>query len=114
MDSRFKGQTMLRDYRVPQVPEYSMSATVRYRDSSWTASGQVRITGSQFDDDVNTRMMDRTAVVDAFGGRTFSRRVMVFVAVENVFDTRYDVGRIPVRIEGLPRAVRGGVQFVFP
>jgi outer membrane cobalamin receptor len=114
MDSRFTGGPTLRDFRVPHVPQYSASATVRYHDPSWTASGQLRVTGSQFDDDVNTRRLDRAAVVDVFGGRTFSRRIMGFAAVENLFDARYDVGRIPVRVEGLPRAVRAGIQVVFP
>jgi hypothetical protein len=38
----------------------------------------------------------------------------VFVAIENVFDADYDAGRIPVRIAGLPRAVRAGVQLALP
>jgi hypothetical protein len=39
---------------------------------------------------------------------------MAFVAVENLFDNEYDVGRIPIRSLGLPRAVRGGVQVLLP
>ena len=114
MDSRFKGDTILRDFRVPQVAEYSVSGILRYRDPLWTVSGQLRLTGPQFDDDVNTRLMRRATVVDAFAGRTFVRRLLAFVAVENVFDAEYDAGRIPVRIVGLPRAVRAGVQVVVP
>ena len=36
------------------------------------------------------------------------------VAIENVFDNKYDVGRLPTRMLGLPRAVRAGVQVIFP
>ena len=114
IDSRFTGTTRLRGYRVPQVAKYSAGADVRFNTALWTASSQVRITGPQFDDDVNTRLLKRAAVVDVFGGRTLVRRIMAFVAIENLFDTDYEVGRIPIRTLGLPRAVRGGVQILFP
>ena len=41
-------------------------------------------------------------------------RTFAFVAIENVFDNKYDVGRLPTRMLGLPRAVRAGVQVIFP
>ena len=37
-----------------------------------------------------------------------------FVAVENLFDNEYDVGRTPILTTGLPRAVRAGVQIALP
>jgi iron complex outermembrane recepter protein len=114
IDSHFKGQTVLRDFRVPQVPEYSVAGTLRYRDPVWMGSGQLRVIGPQFDDDVNTRLLNRATVVDVFGGRTFARRVLGFVAIENVFDEDYDAGRIPVAIVGLPRAFRAGIQIALP
>jgi outer membrane receptor protein involved in Fe transport len=114
IDARFSGSTRLSGYRVPQVAKYSAGADVRVNTGVWTASSQVRITGPQFDDDVNTRVLKRAAVVDLFAGRTLVRRLMMFVAIENLFDTDYEVGRIPIRTLGLPRAVRGGVQILFP
>jgi outer membrane cobalamin receptor len=114
IDARFTGATRLSGYRVPQVAKYSAGADIRFNSALWTASSQVRITGPQFDDDVNTRVLKRAAVVDVFGGRTLVRRIMTFVAIENLFDTGYEVGRIPIRTLGLPRAVRGGVQILFP
>jgi iron complex outermembrane receptor protein len=114
IDSRFAGTTRLRDFKVPQVAEYSVGADLRYNSPLWTASTQLRVTGPQFDDDVNTRLLRRAVVVDVFGGRTLVRRVMAFVAIENLFDSEYEVGRIPIRSLGLPRAARGGVQILFP
>ncbi|HEY7187719.1 MAG TPA: TonB-dependent receptor [Vicinamibacterales bacterium] len=113
IDSRFQG-TVLHGFRVPQVPNYSVVGTFRYRDPEWTGSAQIRLVGSQFDDDVNTRLLDRAAVVDVFAGRTIARRTLVFVALENLFDADYDAGKIPESIAGLPRAVRAGVQFALP
>jgi len=113
IDSRFQG-SVLHGFRVPQVPKYSVVGTFRYRDPEWTGSAQIRLVGSQFDDDVNTRLLDRAAVVDLFAGRTVARGTFVFVAIENVFDADYDAGKIPVSIAGLPRTVRAGVQLALP
>jgi len=114
IDSRFQGRGPLRDFRVPQVPEYSVAATLRYRDQLWTGSAQLRVVGPQYDDDVNTRILNRGTVFDILAGRILARRVYVFLGVENLFDVDYDAGRIPVAISGLPRAVRVGVQLAFP
>ena len=37
-----------------------------------------------------------------------------FVAIENVLNDQYDVGRTPILTVGLPRAMRAGVQFWLP
>jgi outer membrane cobalamin receptor len=114
IDAQFTGRSRLRDYKIPQVAEYSMGTELRYTSASWTASTQLRVTGPQYDDDVNTRQLPRAVVVDAFVGRTVVRRLMVFGAVENLFDNIYEIGRFPFRTLGLPRAVRSGVQIVLP
>jgi hypothetical protein len=49
-----------------------------------------------------------------FVGRNILRQVQVFVAVENLFDNEYDVGRTPTLTTGLPRAARVGAQLTFP
>ena len=48
------------------------------------------------------------------GGRSVGRRMSLFVAVENLFDGEYDVGRTPILTTGLPRAARAGVQLMLP
>jgi outer membrane receptor protein involved in Fe transport len=53
-------------------------------------------------------------VLDVFGGRTLARGVTAFVAVENLFDATYDVGRTPVLTTGLPRTGRVGVLIALP
>jgi outer membrane receptor protein involved in Fe transport len=112
--SRFKGDTSLRNYRVPQVAKYNVGFNIRYNNRVWTASAQCRVTGPQFEDDVNALALRRATVVDVFGGRTIARRINAFVAIENLFDNIYDVSRTPTRTVGLPRAVRAGVQVTFP
>ena len=112
--SRFKGDSELRDNRVPQIADYTLAVTARYQLEGWTASGQVRVTGPQYDDDQNEFLLRRATVFDLFVGRQVRRTTMIFVAVENLFDSEYDVGRNPTLTVGLPRAVRVGVQLNVP
>ncbi len=114
VNSHFKGNTSLRGNRVPQVPTYNVGLNVRYNHAAWTGSGQLRVTGRQFEDDLNLFTLRRAAVLDLFGSRRFAGKVGAFVAVENVFDKQYDVGRTPILTTGLPRAARAGVQLWLP
>jgi iron complex outermembrane receptor protein len=86
----------------------------RYANYGWTGSAQLRITGAQFEDDQNAFVLRRATVVDIYAGRNIVRQLQAFVAVENLFDNEYDVGRTPFLTTGLPRAVRAGVQIALP
>ena len=114
VSSRFKGTSDLRDKQVPQVPPYNVGLNVRYDPRPWTSSLQVRVTGPQFEDDQNVFELGRATVLDVFAGRTLSGKITVFVAVENLLDATYDVGRTPVLTTGLPRAARVGVLINLP
>jgi hypothetical protein len=114
VDARFKGESSLRDKRVPQVPEYNLGLNTRYSHHAWTASGQLRVTGPQFEDDLNVFRLRRATVLDVFGSRSFGSRVSAFCALENAFDSVYDVGRTPILTTGLPRTARAGVQISLP
>ena len=70
VNARFKGDTSLRDNRVPQVPKYNVGVNIRYSRKPWTASGQLRVTGPQFEDDLNLFTLRRATVLDVFGSRT--------------------------------------------
>ena len=114
VSSTFQGDTSLNGKKVPQVPEYNVGLGVRYTPRTWSTSAQLRITGPQFEDDQNVYTLRRATVLDVFAGRTLARGVTVFVAVENLFDATYDVGRTPVLTTGLPRAGRVGVMIALP
>jgi outer membrane cobalamin receptor len=114
IDARFAGNTRLNGYRVPQVAGDSLGVSARYVGASWTISGQLWMRGPQYEDDVNALAVDRATVVDVFGSRRITRGFDLFVAVENALDADYAVGRIPVRLVGLPRSFRVGAQLAFP
>lgn len=114
VDARFRGSTSLRGNRVPQVPKYNVGLNVRYSHDAWTASGQFRVTGTQFEDDLNLFTLRRAGVLDVFVSRSLVGKVSTFVAVENVLNNHYDVGRTPILTTGAPRAARAGLQVSVP
>lgn len=114
VNSEFRKDPTLRGKLVPQVPKYNVAIGARYAERGWTASAQLRVTGPQFEDDQNLFLLRRATLFDVYVGRAVVRRLQVFVAVENLFDERYDVGRTPTLTTGLPRAARAGVQLTVP
>jgi len=113
-DARFKGDTTLHDNLVPQVPSYNVGVTSRFNSGGWSASAHLRVTGPQFEDDLNVYELRRATVFDVFGSRNMGHKVSTFLAIENVFDNEYDVGRTPILTTGLPRAARVGVKVILP
>jgi outer membrane receptor protein involved in Fe transport len=107
----------LEDKRVPQVPRVQFGGGVTWAaPERFTVAGQVRGSGNQFDDDLNTPAFElkRYAVVDFFVSRPVVRTLQAFLAVENLFDEDYDTGRTPLRTIGWPRTVRVGVRVALP
>lgn len=108
-------QPLLEGNRVPQVPAYQLGGTLTYVDPrAFTGSLQVRVVGDQFDDDLNDFELEAFTVMDVSVSQAVRRGVHLFLAVENLFDTDYDVGRTPIRTIGWPRSVRGGVRLFLP
>jgi outer membrane receptor protein involved in Fe transport len=116
--SRFRGTPelpALADNRVPQVPRLHLGAF-----ADWSAplaaelAAQLRYTGEQFDDDRNELALGAFSVVDAMVSRPVAGGLQVFVAVENLFDTEYDVARTPTRSVGWPRTLRAGLRLFLP
>lgn len=114
--SHFRGSVAtpaLKDKDVPQVPVFQGGFGLTWAERRWfTAATQVRFSGEQFDDDLNTAAfkLGSYAVWDANVSRAIVRGLNAFVAVENITDTEYDTGRTPIRTVGWPRTVRVGAR----
>jgi outer membrane receptor protein involved in Fe transport len=108
-------QPALDGNRVPQVPAYQVGATITYLDPTrFTAAAQIRTLGDQFDDDLNQFELNGFTVLDVTASKEVRRGVHGFIAVENLFDAEYDVGRTPIRTIGWPRTARVGVRLFLP
>jgi outer membrane receptor protein involved in Fe transport len=85
--------------------------SLAFDDPQWlTANVQLRYLGRQFENDVNTLPMDDALLVDLFANWHVTSRVDVYLAVENLFDDEYLVGRSGVDTIGQPRFIHGGVR----
>ncbi|MDQ3009670.1 MAG: TonB-dependent receptor, partial [Acidobacteriota bacterium] len=78
-----------------------------------TAAVQFRASGRQFDDDQNRLPLGGFAVIDVNVARPFAKYFEAFIAVQNLLDERYSVGRTPLETLGMPRMVRGGLRIRF-
>jgi len=101
--------------RVPQVPSVQFALGLTWSDPRIaTFAIQARGTSSQFDDDQNLLELGAFTVIDAMANRSVTPFLQAFVAVENLTDREYDVGRTPTRTVGWPRTVRVGARIALP
>ena len=108
-------QPAIQDNRVPQVPRYSIgTGVIAETPKVATFSVQARFVGAQYEDDLNTLVLDDYVVVDASASRPLTRAVHLFLGFENLFDVEYDVARTPVRSIGWPFTIRAGVRVFLP
>ena len=98
---------------VPQVPRHQFDFQVRYTRPFILLGVQGRFGGNQFDDDQNTLLLRRYFTLDLNATHTLRPGVDVFVAVENLLNQRYDVGRTPVLTVGPPILARAGLRLQF-
>jgi outer membrane receptor protein involved in Fe transport len=99
---------------IPQVPRHQFTLQAAYaHPTRLTAALQLRSSGRQFDDDQNRLPLGGFTVVDALAARPLGRYFEIFIAAQNLFDTRYAVGRTPIETIGAPRQVRGGLRVRF-
>ncbi len=100
--------------QIPQVPRHQFTLQTVYSHPRFvTAAIQFRASGKQFDDDQNRLPLGSFALIDATLARRFARYFEAFIAVQNLLDERYAVGRTPLETLGMPRMVRGGLRFRF-
>ncbi len=94
-----------------QNPAHRGSAMFMFDDPAWfAASLQLRVLGPQYEDDLNTRRMPGYPLVDAMLSRRLFWKVELFVAVENLLDRTYLVGRAGVDTIGAPFFARVGLR----
>jgi len=98
---------------VPQVPRHQFTFQASYFRPFVLLGVQGRFGGNQFDDDQNTLLLRRYFVLDASASHTLRHGIELFVAVENLTNRRYDVGRTPVLTVGPPILARAGLRLQF-
>lgn len=108
---RFPANTSLEGLWIPQVPRHQLTFQAQYTNPATVTLGlQGRASGAQFDDDQNLFRLDKYLTLDALVLRRLARNLDMFVAAENLFNQRYEIGRTPVTTLGPPRLIRLGIR----
>jgi outer membrane receptor protein involved in Fe transport len=107
----FPANRFLEGLMIPQTPRHSFTFQSSYRSSKHYKFGlQGRIAGSQFEDDQNVLLLRGFLALDAYVSRSFDNHLELFLASENLLNSRYEVGRTPVTTLGPPALFRIGLQ----
>lgn len=114
-DSRvadFPANLLLIDKFLPQVARQQLTFQTAYRPTEkLTFSLQSRFSDAQFEDDLNTLRLRPFSTFDVFASYKFPKNVEIFSAIENLFNSRYDIALTPNRSVAAPRFVRIGLRF---
>ena len=108
----FPSNRDLEGLRIPQVPQHQFTFQTRYANSSgWSFSLQGRAASEQFENDLNTLSLEKYFQMDAYAAKKLKQNWQVFVGIENVFNSRFSIGRTPVRTVNSPINMRAGLRF---
>jgi outer membrane receptor protein involved in Fe transport len=96
---------------IPEVARNLATLNVRaYRPRLGTLSLQSRLSGHQFDDDVNVNLLHGYFRLDAYASHDFGRHLQLFAAGENLLDRTIEVAKTPTATLGAPRTARAGIK----
>jgi outer membrane receptor protein involved in Fe transport len=114
-DSRvleFSANPVLESFRIPQVAKHQFTFQTRYANKNgWSLALQGRALGEQFDDDLNQFRLEPFFQLDAFGAKRFREKFQIFVGIENIFNSRYSIGKTPIRTVSSPINGRIGIRW---
>ncbi len=103
--------TTLVGCRIPQVARNMGTLQARFSDRRLgLLSFQGRMSGNQYDNDLNTYLLHSYFRLDAYASHEFGRRLEVFTAAENLFNRAIEVGRTPTLTLGTPLVGRIGIR----
>lgn len=95
----------------PQVARHQFTFQTRYTRSKWILALQGRASSSQFDDDQNLFRLEPYAQIDMYASRELNEGIKIYAAIENVFNSRYSIGRTPIRTIASPVNLRVGLRW---
>jgi outer membrane receptor protein involved in Fe transport len=105
------GSSSLDGLRLPQIPRDQWNLLAVYsRPRFGPLSIQLRGSGSQFEDDLNTAVLRGFVAADVFYSHRLSKHLSIYGAVENLTNTRIEAGRTPVITLAQPRTGRIGFR----
>jgi outer membrane receptor protein involved in Fe transport len=109
--TKFAPEPNIVGYRIPQVARNMGTLQVRFTyPKIGVLSLQGRMSGSQYDNDLNTYLLHSYFRLDAYASHDFGHRFEVFTSAENLLDRDIEVGRTPTLTLGTPLVGRIGIR----
>lgn len=109
--TKFPADASLVGKVLPQTARHNFTSQAKYDlNRRLSLSAQVRAASSQFDDDRNTLLLRSYLNADGRISYKVSTSIELFAGVENILNSRYDIGRTPVLTVASPRSVRLGLR----
>jgi outer membrane receptor protein involved in Fe transport len=96
---------------IPQTARHQFTFQTNYSKNNWTLAFQGRASSKQFDDDQNLFRLEPYFQLDAFASKRFKENLQVFAAFENIFNSRYSIGKTPIRTVSSPINLRIGLRW---
>lgn len=110
--TEFQQEPVLVGKWIPQVARNMATTQVELNRERWgLLSLQGRLSGKQYDDDLNQYLLHGYFRLDAYASRRIGRHVEAYAEGENLFDRAIEVGKTPLLTLGTPRTVRVGLRW---
>lgn len=109
--AEFPANRALENLRVPQTARHQFTFQTNYQIKTWNFAVQSRASSAQFDDDLNQFRLEPYFQTDAFVSKRLGENLQIFTGIENIFNSRYSVGRTPLRTVSSPINMRVGVRW---
>lgn len=109
--TEFSANAALEGLFLPQTARHQLTFQTRYARRDWSFALQGRASSAQFDDDLNLFRLEPYFQLDAFIAKRFKENLEIFTGIENVFNSRYSVGRTPIRTVSSPINLRVGLRW---
>lgn len=107
----FPSNPQLVGLAVPQVARHQFTFQAKYAAGTWTLAMQGRASTAQFDDDLNLFRLEPYFQTDIFASKRLRVNLTLFTGIENIFNSRYSIGRTPIRTVSSPINIRAGVRW---
>ena len=109
--TKFAPQPAIVGYRIPQVARNMGTLQTRFSYPKFgSLSLQGRMSGNQYDNDLNTYLLHSYFRLDAYASHDFGSRLQVFASGQNLLDRSIEVGRTPTLTLGTPRVGSFGIR----
>jgi outer membrane receptor protein involved in Fe transport len=111
----FPANRILEGLEVPQYARHQATMDLRYAFArGWMAAIQARAASRQFEDDLNLLPLGGYFTFDSYASAPLTHGLEMFLAVENVLNRQYLIGRTPTPNVAPPITGRIGLRLTWP